>query len=308
MALAAAMAPNVVRVVDERREEVERADDRQVVAQAVDGGIIGCVEADEQRIRGRLARVACTSAKAPRPASASASTSAPSLAAQPPQVVCSVSGSALGRSASRGRRGHGRPMIRVARRRLPSEPSGPAASTGDPGGTEEAMPRWRASDADDTGRDDLAALPPDRREAIAARARRHPRQPASWLRGGHAVRDDRLLTCPSSASPTRTTASRSASPRLASQKNYMSLYLNTVYGDPETDRWFRERYAACGQEARHGQVVCPLPQARRPATRPDRRDDRPDACRSVRRAATRPSAARRARPASPRADPRLGTA
>ena len=34
---------------------------------------------------------------------------------------------------------------------------------------------------------------------------------------------------------------------LASQKNYMSLYLNTVYGDPQTERWFRERYAASGK-------------------------------------------------------------
>lgn len=33
---------------------------------------------------------------------------------------------------------------------------------------------------------------------------------------------------------------------LASQKRYFSLYLNTVYGDPATDRWFRERYAATG--------------------------------------------------------------
>jgi uncharacterized protein DUF1801 len=35
---------------------------------------------------------------------------------------------------------------------------------------------------------------------------------------------------------------------LASQKGYMSLYLNTVYGDPETERWFRERYAASGKK------------------------------------------------------------
>lgn len=34
---------------------------------------------------------------------------------------------------------------------------------------------------------------------------------------------------------------------LASQKNYMSLYLNSVYGDPETERWFKERYAASGK-------------------------------------------------------------
>jgi len=35
---------------------------------------------------------------------------------------------------------------------------------------------------------------------------------------------------------------------LASQKQYMSLYLNSVYGDPETERWFRERWAATGKK------------------------------------------------------------
>lgn len=35
---------------------------------------------------------------------------------------------------------------------------------------------------------------------------------------------------------------------LASQKNYMALYLNSVYGDPEVDRWFRERYETSGKK------------------------------------------------------------
>ncbi len=35
---------------------------------------------------------------------------------------------------------------------------------------------------------------------------------------------------------------------LANQKNYMSLYLNTVYGDPDTERWFRKRFAASGKK------------------------------------------------------------
>ncbi len=35
---------------------------------------------------------------------------------------------------------------------------------------------------------------------------------------------------------------------LASQKNYMSLYLNNVYGDPATETWFRQRYAASGKK------------------------------------------------------------
>ena len=35
---------------------------------------------------------------------------------------------------------------------------------------------------------------------------------------------------------------------LASQKNYMSLYLMNVYGDAETERWFTEQYKASGKK------------------------------------------------------------
>jgi Domain of unknown function (DU1801) len=35
---------------------------------------------------------------------------------------------------------------------------------------------------------------------------------------------------------------------LASQKNYMSLYLNSVYGDRQTERWFKDRYEASGKK------------------------------------------------------------
>jgi hypothetical protein len=35
---------------------------------------------------------------------------------------------------------------------------------------------------------------------------------------------------------------------LASQKNYMSLYLMTVYGDKDTETWFHERYRASGKK------------------------------------------------------------
>ena len=34
---------------------------------------------------------------------------------------------------------------------------------------------------------------------------------------------------------------------LASQKNHLSLYLNSVYGDRETEAWFKSRYAASGK-------------------------------------------------------------
>ena len=35
---------------------------------------------------------------------------------------------------------------------------------------------------------------------------------------------------------------------LASQKNHMSLYLNNVYADPDTEQRFRERYRASGKK------------------------------------------------------------
>lgn len=35
---------------------------------------------------------------------------------------------------------------------------------------------------------------------------------------------------------------------LASQKNYMALYLNSVYGDAAADAWFRQQYEATGKK------------------------------------------------------------
>jgi hypothetical protein len=35
---------------------------------------------------------------------------------------------------------------------------------------------------------------------------------------------------------------------LASQKGHVALYLNNVYGDPATDAWFRNRWAATGKK------------------------------------------------------------
>ena len=35
---------------------------------------------------------------------------------------------------------------------------------------------------------------------------------------------------------------------LASQKSYMSLYLLGIYLDPETEQWFRERFANSGSK------------------------------------------------------------
>jgi hypothetical protein len=35
---------------------------------------------------------------------------------------------------------------------------------------------------------------------------------------------------------------------LAAQKNYNSLYLMSVYGDPKTEKWFKDRYAQSGKK------------------------------------------------------------
>jgi Domain of unknown function (DU1801) len=39
---------------------------------------------------------------------------------------------------------------------------------------------------------------------------------------------------------------------LASQKDYISLYLNTVYGNPAEEAWFKERYADSGKQLNMG--------------------------------------------------------
>jgi hypothetical protein len=39
---------------------------------------------------------------------------------------------------------------------------------------------------------------------------------------------------------------------LASQKQHISLYLNNVYGDADTERWFRERWGQTGKPLNMG--------------------------------------------------------
>jgi hypothetical protein len=41
---------------------------------------------------------------------------------------------------------------------------------------------------------------------------------------------------------------------LASQKNYISLYLNTVYGSRDEEAWFKDRYAASGKKLNMGKT------------------------------------------------------
>ena len=93
----------------------------------------------------------------------------------------------------------------------------------------------------------IAALPPDRRDAIAkVREVIRANLPAGYEEGmqfgmiGWYVPLERY--------PDTYNKQPLGLAALASQKNYMALYLNTVYGDPETERWFRERFAASGKK------------------------------------------------------------
>ena len=41
---------------------------------------------------------------------------------------------------------------------------------------------------------------------------------------------------------------------LGSQKNHMAMYLMTVYGDPATEKWFRQAWTATGKKLDMGQA------------------------------------------------------
>jgi len=41
---------------------------------------------------------------------------------------------------------------------------------------------------------------------------------------------------------------------LANQKNHMSLYLMSVYGNPDEERWFKQRYAQTGKKLDMGKA------------------------------------------------------
>jgi hypothetical protein len=104
------------------------------------------------------------------------------------------------------------------------------------------MPRLEASSPDEY----IAQLPPDRREAISAvRDVIRRNLPAGYEEGidfgmiSYHVPLDRF--------PHTYNGHPLGLAGLASQKNYMALYLNNVYGDPKTEAWFRDRYAASGK-------------------------------------------------------------
>jgi hypothetical protein len=105
------------------------------------------------------------------------------------------------------------------------------------------MPWLEASTPDDY----IAQLPPERREAIGAvRDVIRKNLPPGFEEGmefgmiAYYVPLDRF--------PDTYNGRPLGLAAIASQKQYMSVYLNNVYGDPETEAWFKERYAASGKK------------------------------------------------------------
>lgn len=93
----------------------------------------------------------------------------------------------------------------------------------------------------------LAALPEDRRAALAAVREVILRNlPAGYEEGMQYGMIGYYI--PLSRYPKTYNGQPLGYIGLASQKNYMSLYLMAVYGDPETERWFRAEYARRGKK------------------------------------------------------------
>ena len=92
----------------------------------------------------------------------------------------------------------------------------------------------------------IAALPPDRREALSAVRDVVRRNLPNGFEEGM---DFGVITwyVPLERFPDTHNGHPLGLVALASQKQYMSLYLNTVYGDPQLADWFRARYAETGK-------------------------------------------------------------
>jgi hypothetical protein len=93
----------------------------------------------------------------------------------------------------------------------------------------------------------LASLPPDRRAALSkvrATIRKHlPRGFAEGMGYG-------MITyhVPLDVFPDTYNGQPLCVAALASQKQYMSVYLMGPYGDPATERWFKAEYARSGKK------------------------------------------------------------
>jgi uncharacterized protein YdhG (YjbR/CyaY superfamily) len=92
-----------------------------------------------------------------------------------------------------------------------------------------------------------ASLPPDRRAALTTlRDTINAALPPGYAEGmGYGMPG---WYVPLSRFPNTYNGQPLALAGLASQKQYMALYLMTVYGDPATDRWFRAAFKAAGKK------------------------------------------------------------
>ena len=99
----------------------------------------------------------------------------------------------------------------------------------------------------------IAALPPDRAAAIA----RVREVILANLPPGYreSVRSGMIgYGIPLERYPDTYNGQPLAYAALANQKNHMALYLMSVYGSPDEERWFRARYAATGKKLDMGKA------------------------------------------------------
>lgn len=93
----------------------------------------------------------------------------------------------------------------------------------------------------------IASLPPDRRDGIAAVRRVILKN----LPKGYAeVMDFGMIAyvVPLKRAPETYNGHPLMYAALASQRQYMAVYLMGLYGNPKTERWFREEYAKLGRK------------------------------------------------------------
>jgi len=101
-----------------------------------------------------------------------------------------------------------------------------------------------------TVKDYLASLPPDRLRAVTTlRALIRKNLPPGYR---EEVQYGIGWVVPLSRYPDTYNGQPLALAGIASQKHYISLYLMTVYGYPEIERWFKAEYAKSGRKLTMG--------------------------------------------------------
>jgi hypothetical protein len=97
----------------------------------------------------------------------------------------------------------------------------------------------------------IASLPPDRRDAIVAMRDVIRRNLPDGFKEGM---ESGMIAwyVPLERFPDTYNGRPLGLAALASQKQYMSLYLNSVYGDPQLAEWFSDRYATSGKRLNMG--------------------------------------------------------